>query len=73
MRSEAQQEHARALAAKNRADRERADTIAVKRAASQARVAAQKAYEQRLIEVAHETQIRLRAEAAARREGRGDA
>lgn len=70
MRSEAQEAHTRGLAAKNRAVKELANTIAAKRSATKTRVAAQRAAEQRLIDVAHETQIRLRAEAAARREER---
>jgi len=70
MRSEAQQEHTRGLAAKNRAIQDSLRDVAAKRAATKARVAAQRAAEQRLIDVAQETQIRLRAEAAARREGR---
>ena len=67
MRSEAQQEHTRGLAAKNLAIKEAVNDAAAKRAASKARVAAQRAAEQHLIDVAREVQPRLKREAAERR------
>lgn len=66
-----QQEHTDRLAQESRERlKVAAADVAAKRAATKARVAAQRAAEQRLIVVARDTQIALKAQAAARRAGR---
>lgn len=68
MRSEAQQQHAERLA-QDRLSRlkETVNEAATKKQRLKARAAAEKAHELRLIDEAHETQRRLRAEALKRR------